>query len=120
MEEAGSPIVGRDAELGAVDAFLTRVQRSFAVLAIEGEAGIGKTTVWLEARRRALERGAHVLVTRPTEAEASLSYAGLTDLFDSFADEVMTALPLPQREAISAALLRDRVKTPKRLASRRR
>ncbi|HVC76880.1 MAG TPA: AAA family ATPase [Candidatus Micrarchaeaceae archaeon] len=107
MEEARNPIVGRDAELEAVDALLTRVESGFAVLTLEGEAGIGKTTVWLEALRRARERRAQVLVTRPTEAEVSLSYAGLTDLFDAVADGVIAGLPVPQREAISAALLRS-------------
>lgn len=106
MPDARKQIVGRDAELGAVDALLTTIQSRFAVLTFEGDAGIGKTTVWLEALRRARERGAQVLVTRPTEAEVSLSYAGLTDLFDAIADGVIAKLPAPQREAISAALLR--------------
>jgi len=106
MQEARSPIVGRDAELGAVDALLTTARNRFAVLTLEGAAGIGKTTVWLEALRLARERGAQVLVTRPTEAEVSLSYAGLTDLFEVVTDRLIAELPLPQRDAISAALLR--------------
>jgi DNA-binding CsgD family transcriptional regulator len=99
-------IVGRDAELGAVDAFLTTARTHFAVLTIEGEAGIGKTTIWLEALRRAGAQGTRVLRTRPSEAEATLSYAGLADLFDAVTDGTVSQLPVPQRDAIFAALLR--------------
>jgi MoxR-like ATPase len=63
--DARNLIVGRDAELGAVDAFLTTGRTQFAVLTLEGEAGIGKTTIWLEALRRAGARRARVLLTRP-------------------------------------------------------
>ena len=106
MEDARNLVVGRDAELSAVEAFLTTAQTHFAVLSFEGEAGIGKTTIWLEAVRRATARGRRVLVTRPSEAEATLSYAALTDLFDAVTEATMSRLPVPQREAISAALLR--------------
>ena len=44
-------IVGRDAELAAIDDFLDRDRRS-GVLLLEGEAGIGKTTLWLRGSRR--------------------------------------------------------------------
>jgi DNA-binding CsgD family transcriptional regulator len=106
MAGARNLIVGRDAELGAVDAFLTTARTHFAVLTLEGEAGIGKTTIWLEALRRAGGRGARVLRTRPSEAEATLSYAALADLFDSVTGVTVSQLPVPQGEAISAALLR--------------
>jgi predicted ATPase len=50
---AVQPIVGRDAELVTVDRFLERVAVGLAALVIEGEAGIGKTTLWAEAVRAA-------------------------------------------------------------------
>ena len=103
MVDARNPIVGRDAELGAVEAFLTTAQSHFVVLTFEGEAGIGKTTIWLETVRRAGARGTRVLLTRPSEAEATLSYAALSDLFDAVTDATVSQLPVPQREAISAA-----------------
>ena len=106
MSDVRDLIVGRDAELAAVDAFLTTARTRHAMLTLEGEAGIGKTTIWLEALRRAAARGAHVLVTRPSEAEATLSYAALADLFDAVPDATINQLPAPQREAITAALLR--------------
>ena len=39
-------IVGRGVELAAVERFVDRATRSFAALVLEGEAGIGKTTIW--------------------------------------------------------------------------
>ena len=43
-------MVGREAELGtAVGRFLDRLQVEPSALLIEGEAGIGKTTIWLAA-----------------------------------------------------------------------
>ena len=89
-----------------MDAFLSTARTCCAVLALEGEPGIGKTTVWLEALRRARARGARVLLTHPSEAEATLSYAALADVFDAVTDATINKLPVPQREAITAALLR--------------
>nr|MBA2384549.1 hypothetical protein [Actinomycetota bacterium] len=41
-------IVGRDEELGALDGFLGREAAAGpAVLVLEGEAGIGKSRLWL-------------------------------------------------------------------------
>ncbi|HEV2372993.1 MAG TPA: AAA family ATPase [Streptosporangiaceae bacterium] len=103
-------MIGRDAELAVVDAFLGGFGSGMQVLAIQGEPGIGKTTIWLEGVRRAQSRGALVLVARPAETEAGLSFAGLADLFGGVPAEVCAGLPLPQREALAAALLQ--VPTP--------
>ena len=48
MENA---IVGREAELVVVERFLESVPTGPAALLIEGGAGVGKTTVWLEGVR---------------------------------------------------------------------
>ncbi|HEX4579970.1 MAG TPA: AAA family ATPase, partial [Candidatus Dormibacteraeota bacterium] len=98
-------VFGREAELAAVEALLAAAPKGFALLSIEGDPGIGKTTVWREALRRARAAGFRVLSTRPTQSEASLSLAGLTDLF-GHADDALTArLAAPQQEAFRAALL---------------
>ena len=97
---------GRTSELTALDAFLTEAAAEFTVLVIEGEAGIGKTTLWRQGVRLAHERGATVLETRATEAEAALSLSGLADLLDEIDDAVVARLPEPQRETVEAALLR--------------
>jgi hypothetical protein len=56
-------IAGRDAELAKVDAFLDEVERGPSCLLIDGEPGIGKTTLWLHAVSRARARGHAVLET---------------------------------------------------------
>jgi primosomal protein N' len=106
MEDGSVGVIGRDPELAAVATFVAGLGREFAQLTLEGEAGIGKTTLWREALRRASAGGAQVLVTRPGESEATLSFAALGDLFESVDEGTMDRLPIPQREAISAALLR--------------
>src|SRR5947207_2745917 len=47
-------IVGREEELAALDAFVGDALLDPAALEIEGEAGIGKSTLWLAAVERAL------------------------------------------------------------------
>jgi hypothetical protein len=61
-------VLGRDAELGRIEAWLRRGEvnepnpaTAGAVLVIEGEPGIGKTTLWTEAGRRARHAGWDVL-----------------------------------------------------------
>ena len=105
MDRSGG-VIGRDPELAAVAAFVAGLGGEFAQLTLEGEAGIGKTTLWREALQQASARGAQVLVTRPGESEATLSFAALGDLFDAVDEGTIGRLPIPQREAISAALLR--------------
>jgi DNA-binding NarL/FixJ family response regulator len=99
-----SSLVGREAELGAVETFL-RSERPCAV-AIVGEPGIGKTTLWQTAVEHARAQGARVLVARPTESEARLAFAGLADLLADVPDELFARLPEPQRVGLDAALLR--------------
>jgi DNA-binding CsgD family transcriptional regulator len=99
-------IVGRDDDLATVDAFLGAVASSSCALVIDGEAGIGKTTLWREALARASQHGCCVLAARPAEAEAKLSYAALADLLGSAYDEARDDLPPPQRQALDVALLR--------------
>jgi DNA-binding CsgD family transcriptional regulator len=99
-------VVGRERELGSAADFLQELERGPAALVIEGEAGIGKTTLWLEAVRAAEARGFRVLQARPAESEAKLSYAVLADLVGPFFDETRTTLPAPQDRALAGALLR--------------
>ena len=73
-------IVGREAELEAVERFLDGVPSGPLALVVEGEAGIGKTTLWLEAVRAAEDRAYRVLQVRPAQSEAELSYVALADL----------------------------------------
>jgi DNA-binding CsgD family transcriptional regulator len=104
------PIVGRDSELAVVDVFLD--DRRTRALTIVGDAGIGKTTLWEEAVSRARGDGALVLVSRPSEPEARLSFAGLTDLLAGVEQDVFAVLPAPQREALDVVLLRAETTRP--------
>ena len=106
MEDA---IVGREAELSAVERFLDSVPTGPVALVIEGEAGIGKTTVFAEGLRAADARGFRVLQARPAESEAKLSYAALADLVGEIFDDTRAALPPVQERALAAALLRAEV-----------
>jgi DNA-binding CsgD family transcriptional regulator len=105
VEAQRDAIVGRDVELAAVDAFLANVAALPAGVLLDGEAGIGKSTLWQAAVARAEEVGYRVLRCRPAGAEVRLSYAALTDLLEQDLDPVLAALPPPQRRALEIALL---------------
>ncbi len=105
-------VIGREAELAAVEAFLDGSTDGHAVLAIVGEPGIGKTTIWDDAVARARAGGATVLAARPAEPEARLSFAGLADLLAGFPEELYAAIPDVQREALEVALLRTQARRP--------
>jgi DNA-binding CsgD family transcriptional regulator len=98
-------VVGREVELAACERLLERAAGGPAALVVEGEAGIGKTTVWRAGVAAAAGRGFAVLGCRPAEAEARLAYCGLGDLFGPVAAAVLAQLPEPQRFALEAALL---------------
>src|SRR6266536_1282287 len=100
-------VVGREQELGSIHAFLDGPLEDPAALMLEGEAGIGKSTVWLAAVAGARERGFLVLSSRPAEAERGLAHVGLGDLFEDVLDDVLPALSLPRRRALEVALLRE-------------
>ena len=90
----------------AVERLLTTVESGPTMLLLEGEAGIGKTTIWREAVGSAKERGWTVLKCRPAQSEAKLSFSGLADLLASVPERAFTELVASQRQAIEVALLR--------------
>ena len=97
-------VLGRDAELGVLAAFFDRAEAP-AALVLEGDAGIGKSTLWLAGVEAARERGLRVVVSRPAEAERGLAHTGLGDLFEDLLDDVLPALSTPRRRALEVALL---------------
>jgi class 3 adenylate cyclase len=99
-------IVGREPELIVIERFVGNAPTNPGALLIEGEAGIGKTTLWLEAVRVAEARAVRVLKARPAENEAKLSYSALADLVGAAFDETRAMLPPVQERAVAAALLR--------------
>jgi DNA-binding CsgD family transcriptional regulator/tetratricopeptide (TPR) repeat protein len=103
-ETVRAPLVGRAAEVEAVELFLDRIAQGAAALFLEGEPGIGKTRVWIEGVRVARERGSVVLRTRPAGADAEFAFAALGDLLRDVVEEVGTDLPPPQLRSLAAAL----------------
>lgn len=99
-------VIGRVPELATITDFLDQIRSGPAALAIRGEPGIGKTTLWHAAIGRAARCQYALLSCRLSEAETELPYAGLADLFASVDDDVIAALPAPQRRALDVALLR--------------
>jgi len=103
-------IVGRDEEVASVRAFVEGAAEGSTAFVLEGEAGVGKSTVWLAGVEHARAKGVQTLVSRPAEAERGLAHVALGDLLGGVADDVLPALPPPRRRALEIALLRaDRV-----------
>jgi DNA-binding CsgD family transcriptional regulator len=97
-------VVGRDAELSAIADFVASIEQPSALL-LEGEAGIGKTTLWRSGVEAAEERSYRVLSCRPAGSEVRLAYAALGDLVDEVLDDVLPELPAPRRRALQVGLL---------------
>jgi DNA-binding CsgD family transcriptional regulator len=103
--DTAESLVGRDAEIARISSFLDDVQTGAVALVIAGEAGIGKTSVWVEGLRIAAERSFRILVTRPAESDIHLPFSGLDDLLREALPDVLPDLPRPQQQALGAALL---------------
>jgi DNA-binding CsgD family transcriptional regulator len=98
-------MIGRATELAAVERLLDRSVGRFAALVIEGEPGIGKTTLLAAASEAATRRGFEVLSAGPAPSEASLPLSGYGDLFERLVPTATGLLPAPQSRAIEVALL---------------
>jgi DNA-binding CsgD family transcriptional regulator len=96
---------GRDDELRSLYAFLDRPVEGMAALVLVGEAGIGKSTLWLTGLESAQERGIRVLSARPAEVELGVAYAALGDLLEEPLAHVLPDLTAPRRRALETALL---------------
>ena len=105
-------LVGREQELDELARFLDAVPAGPVGLLLEGDAGIGKTTLWREAVWAALDRSYRVLSCRPVGSEAQFAFAGLGDLLEEVSEETMAGLPAPQRRALDVALLRAEAEGP--------
>ncbi len=106
-------MIGRQAELLAISDWIDEgdgrpsgpTSRTTAFV-VEGEPGIGKTTLWDAAVEMARARGIRVLSCRPRRSDATLSHLALTDLLRSVPADAFRGLPAPQRLAIEIATLR--------------
>lgn len=99
-------MIGQSTHQRAVAAFLDSTALGPSALLIEGEPGIGKTTLWLSAVEQAQHRGYHVLSTRSAAAESVLAYTALADLLEEADARAWADLPTPQLLAVDQVLLR--------------
>jgi DNA-binding CsgD family transcriptional regulator len=102
-------VVGRDVELAVIEEFLAGVAHGAGVLVLDGDAGMGKTTLWRAGIDSAADDGACVLRSEPSESEQSLSFVGLGDLLDPVLDEALAPLPAVQRSALAHALVLEEI-----------
>ena len=98
-------LVGREEERQAIFRVLEAVELLPGVAVLSGEPGIGKTSLWLAGLDAAAAGGYRVMSSRPSEVETQFSFAGLTDLLGSVAEDVLPELPPVQRRALESALL---------------
>jgi DNA-binding NarL/FixJ family response regulator len=96
----------RPTESRRIAGFLTSATSEPSALLIEGEPGIGKTTLWLAAVELAREKGFRVLSARAAAAESVLAYTALADLLDGVPASAWADLPDPQRFAVDQILMR--------------
>jgi DNA-binding CsgD family transcriptional regulator len=98
-------VVGRDEELEQLSRFVVAVEALPGVLILEGDAGIGKTTLWRAGILAAERSGFLVLHSTPSEAETQLGFAAAADLLAPVAEPALARLPDVQRRALAGALL---------------
>jgi DNA-binding CsgD family transcriptional regulator len=98
-------VIGREPELAMLAEFLDE-DTAWLALLLTGGPGIGKTALWQRGLDLAVDRDIRVLSARPSGAEAELSFAGLFDLLEGIDIGSVSGLPVPQRRALEAALLR--------------
>jgi DNA-binding CsgD family transcriptional regulator len=103
---ADRPVVGRETELARIERFLDDLANRSLALVLEGEAGIGKTTLWSAGLAVARARHIEILACRAVESETRLAFSALADLLEAVPEAAFGALPGPQRRALDVALLR--------------
>ena len=95
-------LLGRSAERARIDQLLAGAQSGLSgTLVLQGEAGIGKTTLLEYAAERA--RDMRILSTRGFETESEIPFSGLADLLRTVLS-LLPSLPAPQSAALESAL----------------
>jgi DNA-binding CsgD family transcriptional regulator/tetratricopeptide (TPR) repeat protein len=104
MAAAAGDLV-RPAEWRRVREFAAGVRDAPSGLALQGEAGAGKSTLWRAGVDAATAAGHRLLHTEPSASETDLSFAGLFDLLSGVLPAIAAQIPGPQLEALEIALL---------------
>ncbi|MCP9275290.1 helix-turn-helix transcriptional regulator [Mycolicibacterium arenosum] len=104
---AGGLLAERSAELRSVTDFLTSITERPSGLVIDGEVGIGKTTLWSAAVQRAQDRRFRVLTARAGDVESGSAYAVIAELINDVDCGPADALPAVQRRAMDRMRRRE-------------
>jgi DNA-binding CsgD family transcriptional regulator len=99
-------VLGRSVESEAIADFLTAASAQPSAVVVEGEPGIGKTTIWQAAVDSAVNDGFQVLSARPAAAESVLAYAALADMLAAVDPDAWAGIPTPQWMALERVSLR--------------
>jgi DNA-binding CsgD family transcriptional regulator len=95
---ADPPLLERDAELGRLDAMLAKASAGTgAVLKVSGPAGIGKSELLAEGRRRAGQQGLRSLNACGRELETGMAFAVVRQLLEP---AVLSAGPAERRRLL--------------------
>jgi len=92
--------VRRPDDQRTVGDFLEAVANAGVGSAHRGEAGIGKTTLWLDSLERAHQCGFRVLTARAGQLETALAYTTVGDLLSEVATPHMASIPDMQLQAL--------------------
>jgi hypothetical protein len=98
-------VLGRLVESEAIADFLRSASAQPSAVVVEGEPGIGKTTIWQAAVDSAVKDGFQVLSARPAP-ESVLAYAALADILGAVDADAWAGIPTPQRLALDQVVLR--------------
>ena len=95
-------VFGRKHESDLIVRLLDEIESHGGVLVVEGEAGIGKSTLLAEANSIAHDHDMLVLSVTGVQSEANLPFASLHQLLRPLLAR-RGDLPAPQREALESA-----------------
>lgn len=96
----------RKTEWTSVVALVADLAAAPSGLFVEGEAGIGKTTLYRDAIELAHAQGFHVLAAHGSPGEVNFAFAALADLLADVDADVFADLPPVQHAALDRILLR--------------
>jgi hypothetical protein len=100
MTRAGH-VIGRESELATIAHAPSDPTPGCWAVRVEGEAGIGKTTLWRAGVDAARAAGYRVLSARAAQAETGLSYAALGDRRGSYDRQIAVGPAMPACCSIS-------------------
>ncbi len=103
------PVIARQVESAQIGRFLDALPGGSRCLLIEGEVGIGKTTLLSWAKATATDRGYRVLSANPVESEVPWEFTALADLLEAIPRAAVDELPEPQRRAVDVAVFREQL-----------